>query len=220
MLLLLRVKPREYPFRRTPLAERKHTNSPRRRSTRWMPNLAKDLRGTVGVQNCSGHNTAVRRFRCFWLLALLAVLYTTLAPQALASWACEGRTCGTSFWACCCIGPETAQDGNCRSEVSIPDGEASAACPAECNCVLTVTSAHSPRPSTPAHELLPVFVAALLPLGSPVLDPLPTEALVQAIETRGPPIPVLCLATPVLRGPPVLMLPVIGVRAAASGLFA
>lgn len=147
--------------------------------------------------------------RSLWILALLAVLSTALAPQAFASWVCEGRTCGTTLL-CCCTSPEPGQDANCNQGSGAQAG-ASTTCATECECVLTVSNLDSAGSSQPNLYSAPIVAAVFLPYGVTYVAPAPAEKTPHVGETRGPPVRSLCLFTPVLRGPPVLTFPVIGV---------
>lgn len=146
---------------------------------------------------------AVRRFRSIWLLVAFGLLVTTFAPEALASWQCEGRTCGTTLWFCCCKAPTTAQDANCATAQTQEEEGASAGCPAGCNCVLTVRSADEGRtPSTQAvAHTAPV---AWIGIARTMHIALPKATYLSRVEGRGPPLLNVCFVTPVLRGPPVL----------------
>jgi hypothetical protein len=154
----------------------------------------------------------VRRFRTFWLLALAAMLVTAFAPQAFAAWQCDGRVCGTTLWFCCCISPTGQQDVNCGDQKVRAEGPAAGAlgCPSECNCVLTLKGAENGRlgaataPMVVVHALPAVLVSPCL------VEPVPTEVVARSLGSRGPPAPKVCLATPVLRGPPALTIPSIG----------
>ena len=136
-----------------------------------------------------------------WLAALLATFLSTFSP-VFAAWECEGRTCGTTLWFCCCASPEEARDANCGGEA--PATGAAAACPSECQCVLTVRSADSSRSAPSAAVTSPDRHPAELPRPPALAGPLPGELTARSLERRGPPLPSACLVTPVLRGPPVL----------------
>jgi hypothetical protein len=166
--------------------------------------------GGIEVYRDSGHNTAVRRFRTIWVLTLMALLVSAVAPQASASWQCEGRTCGTTLWFCCCLSPDAPKDANCGSAGTTAEGSGTAACPSDCNCVLTVEAPDDARFVSPVGLAAPVFHPVLLPQAPVLLGPMPTEIVARSIDTRGPPRTPICLATPVLRGPPALMSSTIG----------
>jgi len=156
-----------------------------------------------------GNNNRVRYFRTIWVLALVAMLVTAFVPQAVASWVCEGRTCGIALWFCCCSAPEDSQDPNCASAPrAVADGVSN--CPANCNCVLTVTNADGSRPSYAATFVAPLYAPALVVPKVSYHGPVPTELLAHSIESRGPPRASICLATPALRGPPCLNASLIG----------
>lgn len=137
------------------------------------------------------------------------MLTTAGAPQALASWECEGRTCGTSLWFCCCSTPEGPQDPNCGTGAATT-GAAGMACPAACNCVLTVESVESARAAmaVSAHQVF--HAPAALSQAPFLVEPLPTEVVARSFESRGPPASKTCLSTPALRGPPALTFTPIG----------
>lgn len=158
------------------------------------------------------NNRPVRNFRRVWLLALVAMLVTAFAPQALAAWQCEGRTCGISFWFCCCVSTDEQRDTNCGKDTVKAERPTTAAlgCSTDCNCVLTLKSAESGRAVQALTPLLVVHALAALPQIPNLVEPLPTERIARATESRGPPAPKLCLATPALRGPPSLTFPFIG----------
>lgn len=153
----------------------------------------------------------VKHFRRIWILALVATLVGALAPQTLAAWQCEGRTCGTSLWVCCCVAAASQQDANCgqsvMARVGAPGGMG---CTSDCKCVLTVKSAENGQLSTMAVPSPVVQVAAVLPQVCLFPEPLPTEVVARSSEDRGPPPPKICLAMPVLRGPPALTFTPIG----------
>lgn len=152
------------------------------------------------------NNTGVKSFRNVWILALVAMLTTAFAPQALAAWQCEGRTCGVSLWSCCCVSTDGQQDVNCGGDQAKTKSLNTAAqgCNTDCNCVLTVKAAENGRVGQTATPLLMTYALAALPEHPPLVEPLPTERIARAVENRGPPAPKICLATPVLRGPPAL----------------
>lgn len=134
----------------------------------------------------------------------MAMLATALTPQALASWECEGRTCGTSIWFCCCAAPEGEQDANCES-VDLPAADdADLSCPASCNCVLTISAGDGGQLAAVATTGRIVESPAALPQPLSLSGLLPARFLFETVETRGPPAAKLCLATPSLRGPPAL----------------
>lgn len=143
----------------------------------------------------------MKRFRINWLLALLAVMSLTISPQAYASWVCEGRSCGTSFFSCCCVSPEQVQDPNC-SEKRESAGAAEAPCATECGCVLTVRSADTTKSSVDNTWASNLLQAAALPKGwieieAPLRSEVPTPR-----ETRGPPTGPASRRPPGLRAPP------------------
>lgn len=154
----------------------------------------------------------VRHFRTFWILALVAILVAALAPQTLAAWQCEGRTCGTSLWVCCCVATASQQDENCGGQPLAVKVKAAGGigCASDCNCVLTVKSAENGRLSALAMPHLTVQTAVVQPQVCLFPEPLPNEVVARSSEDRGPPPPKVCLASPVLRGPPALTFSPIG----------
>jgi hypothetical protein len=154
------------------------------------------------------NNGFVIRFRTIWTLALLAALSVALAPQSLAAWVCEGRTCGTTPLFCCCSAPGNAGDANCNTSVNPTPG---AGCPSGCECVLTVTNADTTAPPPLAGQLTAPDLALVSAVFSAYPAAAPAEEMPHVGETRGPPQRLLCLAAPVLRGPPSLSVPHTGV---------
>ena len=154
-------------------------------------------------------NDPVIRPRLFWVFALVAVLSTALAPQAFASWVCEGRTCGITLLLCCCTSPDAGRDAKCDTGSRTQSG--SSVCPASCECVLTVSNLDTTRPTPISLQVAPAELFALLPVTFHYVAPSPAEELPHLGETRGPPPRVLALGTPTLRGPPSLTFPHIGV---------
>lgn len=153
----------------------------------------------------------MRVLRTIWLLGVLALLFSAVAPEALASWQCEGRACGISMWACCCIGPAGARDQQCASLQSAGNslaerGAGVSACPSNCKCEMITRSVESIRPAITVSLSAPYHCPAL-PVAPVSLGQVPTQRLAHSIESRGPPLPLLCLSTPVLRGPPALTFP-------------
>ena len=138
------------------------------------------------------------------------MLTSAFAPQALASWQCEGRTCGTTLWFCCCIAPEGTQDPNCADTDASPAGSGSLNCPSECNCTLTVTSAENSQVVATAAASFLVDAPAIVTQVSRLTLTTPTEILARSLQDRGPPAPKASLATPVLRGPPSPTFPIFG----------
>lgn len=138
------------------------------------------------------------------------MLVTAFVPQALAAWECEGRTCGTSLWFCCCVEPEGPRDANCGTEATTTGNAGNADCPAACNCVLTVKAVESGRIASAPTASQTVQTAVTLPQAPILVEPVPTEVVARSIESRGPPAPKVCLATPVLRGPPALTFSTVG----------
>jgi len=143
-------------------------------------------------------------------MALVAMLMTAFVPQALASWQCEGRTCGTTLWFCCCIAPEGTQDPNCADTNANPGGSGSLNCPSECNCTLTVTSAENSQVVATVAASFLFDAPAIAPQVSRLTLITPTEILARSLQDRGPPAPKVCFATPALRGPPSLTFPTFG----------
>lgn len=84
------------------------------------------------------------------------------------------------------------------------------ACPAECECTLTVRSLDTERRTgtvvavTPDFHVTPLLPAVLL------LPMLPTEKVARQIESRGPPTSHDGLPAAGLRGPPALTFSAIG----------
>lgn len=146
---------------------------------------------------------AVRRLRSIWLVVAFGLLFTSLAPEALASWQCEGRTCGTTLWFCCCKSPEAAQDSNCATVQAPSEEGATAGCPANCNCTLTIRNAEAGRLPT-ATVAVHVFPVSWVGVAPPLSVALPKAVCLRQVESRGPPPASVALATPALRGPPAL----------------
>jgi hypothetical protein len=146
------------------------------------------------------HNRSVRPRRTIWAFVLLALLASVVAPGAAAFWHCEGRVCGTTASACCCLSPEDGQDANCLRAAASP---VSTACASQCGCVLVVQDA-SPATLRSAGTSFGSLYAPPFVLPAALTVDLPTSSLVtRVIETRGPPLLRLPLATPSLRAPPV-----------------
>lgn len=139
-----------------------------------------------------------------WFVALLALLVSTAAPQAFASWQCEGRACGSSPWQCCCFSLEKEGGDGCSSEAKRAAHDAHAGvCPSsDCRCTLVVQATDTTHPSAPAGLSVPHFALAM-PQPAPVVPaPLPTEKVARSVESRGPPGPLVALTAHQLRGPP------------------
>lgn len=156
----------------------------------------------------SADNTAVRTRRIIWLFTLCALLIGTLAPEALATWQCEGRACGTSLWFCCCLSPAESQDSRCAG--SLPAGrDGAGGCRTACNCVLTV---RTPDPGRVSMAGSPPTVV-LCDLGFPVVCyevPAKIRMSARSFEGRGPPPLSLADAPTALRGPPCMTPSLIG----------
>jgi hypothetical protein len=143
----------------------------------------------------------VRRHRTIWLLALFVTLFSALTPTSSGGWECEGRTCGTTPWFCCCLSPVDARDANCQSTTG-PVSDTSA-CPTDCGCVLitrAVDVALRAAASSCSHF---AFHPVLLAPASGGVVTLPAEVVARPIETRGPPFGRRTLSPPSLRAPPV-----------------
>lgn len=131
------------------------------------------------------------------LLIFVALLSVMVTPQAFAAWQCEGRSCGTTPWVCCCESPAEQRDENCRPLDRPLAGET---CPSECQCVMVKIS----NPVTPAAGF---SIAAVAPLAllhhSAPQTPSATMAILERITgTRGPPVLASALGPPSFRGPP------------------
>jgi hypothetical protein len=150
----------------------------------------------------------VRRFRPIWTLALFLLLWATAAPQAFASWTCDGRVCSTG-WSCCCVLPTSSQDRNCAASAGPATG-AAGVCAASCACVSTVQSWDTDRSAASVAVHPPVIHVALMPPPPADLGPLPTELVARSRSLRGPPAAAGHILMPALRGPPVLTSPSIG----------
>jgi hypothetical protein len=146
------------------------------------------------------HNNGVSRTRTIRFLALVALLCSLLTASADAVWRCEGRICGTNPWFCCCAAPTAARDGNCA--LSGGDAASASACEGGCQCVLTIRAEERAVAARAPGVPMPVCYPLLIP-GTRV-DVTPRSGqLAHTIETRGPPIAPLTLASPSLRAPPV-----------------
>jgi hypothetical protein len=146
----------------------------------------------------------VRRNRTIWLLALLAILSGAVAPQALATWVCEGRACGTTRWVCCCLTQGAAEVDACpdpyQGTVQAPEGS----CPSsDCQCQMTLAESETGATLVAPTTIAPVWHVTALPPGRVVIHCLPTEKIARTAESRGPPRPIVAFASPLLRAPPV-----------------
>lgn len=154
------------------------------------------------------HNRDMTFWRTMRTLALLALFLAAFTPIVDATWQCEGRTCGTTPWFCCCTSPVGARDANCLSShprfawLPGPTSDV-AACARDCGCVLTFRTPPAARLPVPSNDRGSLFdLAAWAPaLVAPAL--LPTEIVARFFDRRGPPIPSPVLGTPSLRGPPL-----------------
>ena len=151
----------------------------------------------------------VRRFRTIWTLGLFLLLWSTAAPQAFASWSCDGRVCSTG-WSCCCVLPTPSQDRNCGVASAGPATGMAGVCAASCACVSTVQSWDVDRSAAVLAVHVPIIHVALMPPPPAHLGPLPTELVARSHSLRGPPPTAGHLFTPALRGPPALTSPTIG----------
>jgi hypothetical protein len=145
----------------------------------------------------------VIHFRTLWRLALLALLLSVCSPEARASWQCEGRTCGTSLWFCCCVSPVNAQDSNCPTAVRTASTRNAQVCPSECQCVLTVSAVDTEVASTSPLAVAPHYCPALATRRVAFVVPVPTGGTIRSVEGRGPPPRPIVFASPSLRAPPV-----------------
>lgn len=159
------------------------------------------LRRTVAPPAGLDNNRPVRRSRTIWFLTLTILLLSWAAPSALATWVCEGRTCGTTLWFCCCVSPTEAKDGNCGEGAASAFGSARS-CQSDCNCVLTMRVAEVTTQTANSITVAPLLLPALLPHAPVCYGPVPTEVTARSIETRGPPLSRVALSVPTLRGPP------------------
>lgn len=154
------------------------------------------------------HNGDMRRKRhssLLWLLPLCALLAAAFTPRADAVWQCEGRTCATTPWFCCCVLPASAQDPNCQrpSRVLGVEATASATCATACRCVLTAR----PTPDASLHAAsdyrasVSCFVACMRGEVNPT--PPRSNEVARITPRRGPPPSSVTLDTPSLRAPPL-----------------
>lgn len=143
------------------------------------------------------------RFRTYWRLALLALLFSVCSPEALASWQCEGRTCGTSLWFCCCVSPVNEQDSNCPTSARTASAGSAQVCPSECQCVLTVSAADTELAAAAHHIAAPHYCPGLVTQRVAFVVPVPTGGAIRSVEGRGPPPQPIVFASPSLRAPPV-----------------
>ena len=158
---------------------------------------------TVEVQYGVMPRRALTVVLTFFLL-IGTVLCSVLPAGA---WYCEGKQCGSSFWACCCAAPVASQDGKCRTPVTgSPTDDRSTICKAGCSCAMVISSAddchHTLPPAVAAFD--PLIVAAILP--SPVasyVPPVLIETGSHRIDTRGPPARRIAHSSLSLRAPPV-----------------
>lgn len=152
------------------------------------------------------HNSRVRRYyssRSFWRLALFTLLLSICAPEALATWQCEGRTCGTTLWFCCCVSPTSAQDGNCPTSARPGTARGGAqVCPSQCQCVLTVAATDTEATRVAATVAIADYVPAIVSPRPELPVPVPTGGAIRTVEGRGPPPRSSVFATPSLRAPP------------------
>ena len=154
--------------------------------------------------------TVVKPLRTISLWVVVALVLSGSASGASASWQCEGRTCGTSMWFCCCAAPDGSRDLRCDA----PNGPSASngatnACPAGCSCVMVVRNVDHHRANAPAHNVAPAYHPVMLPPALGLLPTLPTERVARAAALRGPPPASSAVAAPTLRGPPSLTLPLI-----------
>lgn len=129
------------------------------------------------------------------------ILSSLLAPAAFATWECEGRTCSTSLWGCCCDSSAGARDSKCG--ISSRPAPARGVCAAGCSCLLKIQAVPLPHHSFVPSVPVPVFYPVILPAAPAITVVVPTEAMARAIETRGPPVLSRPFALPSLRAPPV-----------------
>lgn len=143
------------------------------------------------------------RHRTIWLWTLLALVFSLISPAAQAAWQCEGRTCGTSLWFCCCAAPQAERDANCEDRSGSRERGAGTACAAKCECTLTVRTLDAERRS-PGLSAAPDFHPVLLLPAVQILPSFPAEQAARPIESRGPPPRPASLPAAGLRGPPSL----------------
>lgn len=139
--------------------------------------------------------------RILWLVTLIALLFSAVAPQAYASWQCEGRLCGTTPWQCCCYSPDLEKERDCPAEVT-PQAHTTVCPSSDCGCTMALRSDDADRPTAATVHFALDFTPALLPPAPLTLGPLPTEKIARSLEARGPPGPLLALSSHRLRGPP------------------
>jgi hypothetical protein len=143
----------------------------------------------------------VKLRRTVWAVTLWVMLVSILAPHVHAAWECEGRTCSTSPWACCCDSQQAGKDSKCARPAQMPP---SASCGSECGCELTIEAPHFMCEAALPSPAPIIYAPALLPQPPAVFVPLPSERIARAIEYRGPP-PARYLTSPTqLRAPPAL----------------
>jgi hypothetical protein len=142
------------------------------------------------------------RLRTFLVFTLLAMLFTALAPQALASWVCEGRTCGIATQTCCCFAAAAARDPRCGNPRPVKSG--TSVCSSQCKCVLSSSILDSASTTQPIVQAVAAELPGLLPNAFEYHLPAPAVELPHQGEGRGPPPALRCFATPALRGPPSL----------------
>ncbi|HZP84946.1 MAG TPA: hypothetical protein VFB21_25135 [Chthonomonadaceae bacterium] len=130
------------------------------------------------------------------VMALISCLF--LSQQAVA-WYCEGRLCSTALGCCCATPVSGSRDSQCAS--SPHEDRAVSACPAGCNCV-RVVAARTPAAIRQPASAHPPVVAQVPLLPSLFVAPPCTTTVTHTVETRGPPLLSVTLATPSLRAPP------------------
>src|SRR5262249_28716395 len=140
------------------------------------------------------------------IVVVLAFLAYLMSPVG-GAWYCDGRQCGASFWACCCLSSSARRDPNCSRAVHVEKRPSSkkigtSTCPAGCNCIMIVSAESSSIPRASLPFMFPP--PALLPLPVPAhMDPVNEQPVHSGMETRGPPSASALLVTPSLRAPPI-----------------
>lgn len=146
------------------------------------------------------HNKGVRLRRTIWGVTLLALFAFGFAPRAVANWQCEGRTCGTTVWACCCALPDNARDENCGR----PGGRrpSEGACASECGCILVVQAVCRATAARIGGSCVSLIVPSFVAPASPAVE-LPEQTVVARLaQSRGPPPVRISFVIPSLRAPP------------------
>jgi hypothetical protein len=145
-------------------------------------------------------------------LALLLIVLLGIAPTSSAMWQCEGRICGVSAWACCCLLPKAANTNEipCDEQAITRTAHLQTAahqaevgpCTVDCHCTMMVRDRGAALHPSPHNFIAPIIQIAVLPPAFELQAPVRISAS-RPLPSRGPPPTSSLYASPSLRAPPV-----------------